>query len=87
MFTAGATTLAATGAVFGATVLNQNQTASADQVQGQAQSQVDQQSQWQANSLDQVKAAIAKQGQGQNIHGYATQWGGHLGCDCPGLWS
>lgn len=79
MFTAGATTLAATGAVFGATVLNQNQTASADQVQGQAQSQVDQQSQWQANSLDQVKAAIAKQGQGQNIHGYATQWGDTLG--------
>ncbi|CAK1240709.1 Cell wall-associated hydrolase [Fructobacillus cardui] len=79
MFTAGATTLAATGAVFGATVLNQNQTASADQVQGQAQSQVDQQSQWQANSLDQVKAAIAKQGQGQNIRGYATQWGDTLG--------
>lgn len=79
MFTAGATTLAATGAVFGATVLNQNQTASADQVQGQAQSQVDQQSQWQANSLDQVKAAIEKQGQGQNIHGYATQWGDTLG--------
>ncbi|KMK53459.1 Bacteriophage peptidoglycan hydrolase [Fructobacillus sp. EFB-N1] len=79
MFTAGATTLAATGAVFGATVLNQNQTASADQVQGQAQSQVDQHSQWQANSLDQVKAAIAKQGQGQNIHGYATQWGDTLG--------
>ncbi|USS92647.1 peptidoglycan amidohydrolase family protein [Fructobacillus americanaquae] len=78
MFTASATTLAATGAVFGATVLNQNQTASADQVQGQAQSQVDQQSQWQANSLDQVKAAIAKQGQGQNIHGYATQWGDTL---------
>lgn len=79
MFTAGATTLAATGAVFGATVLNQNQTASADQVQGQAQSQVDQQSQWQANSLEQVKAAIEKQGQGQNIHGYATQWGDTLG--------
>lgn len=78
MFTASATTLAATGAVFGATVLNQNQTASADQVQGQAQSQVDQQSQWQANSLDQVKAAIAKQGQGQNIRGYATQWGDTL---------
>ncbi|CAK1240285.1 unnamed protein product [Fructobacillus cardui] len=72
MFTAGATTLAATGAVFGATVLNQNQTASADQVQGQAQSQVDQHSQWQARSRTKYSWLC-------------DTVGGHLGCDCPGL--
>lgn len=78
MFTAGATTLAATGAVFGAAVLNTNLSASADQVQDQSTTQSDQNKQWQANSVDQVKAEIQQQGHGQSIKNYSVQWGDTL---------
>lgn len=75
MVTAGATTLAATGAVLGATVVGNGMTASANSVDDLGQSKTT--SQWTANSVDQVKAAIQSQG-AVSIQSYQAQWGDTL---------
>ncbi|MBS9339132.1 LysM peptidoglycan-binding domain-containing protein [Fructobacillus sp. M2-14] len=75
MVTAGATTLAATGAVLGATVVGNGMTASANSVDDQGQSKST--SKWAANSVDQVKAAIQDQGV-SSINDYQTKWGDTL---------
>ncbi|MBS9337122.1 C40 family peptidase [Fructobacillus parabroussonetiae] len=76
MVTAGATTLAATGAVLGANVIGNAQTVSANDVSGQA-TQSDQQNHWSANSTDHVRAAVKSQG-AKNLSDYQVQWGDTL---------
>ncbi|MBS9336689.1 C40 family peptidase [Fructobacillus papyrifericola] len=76
MVTAGATTLAATGAVLGANVIGNAQSVSANDVSGQT-SQTENQNQWSANSVDHVQAAIQKQG-AKNLADYHVQWGDTL---------
>lgn len=76
MVTAGASTLAATGAVLGATVVGNAQTASANDVTEQT-SQTDAQNQWKANSVDHVKQAVEKQS-AKDLKNYQVQWGDTL---------
>ncbi|MDF7637593.1 peptidoglycan amidohydrolase family protein [Leuconostocaceae bacterium ESL0958] len=74
MWTAGATTLAATGAVFGAAMMNPAHQAAAD-TQKSEQLTADH---WQANSVEQIEQAIAKQGKRDDVNGYVPQWGDTL---------
>ncbi|MFC4761427.1 C40 family peptidase [Fructobacillus durionis] len=76
MVTAGASTLAATGAVLGATVVGNAQTASANDVT-EPTSQTDAQNQWKANSVDHVKQAVKKQS-AKDLKDYQVQWGDTL---------